>query len=106
MITSDPFFIPQELRDSIFSMAASGDSIEAMCQRMADAHLEKIAAIKLLREATHSTLYEAKEKIHFSKAYSGRCVSDEAFHDSVFQVLEAEGLVEAESGRHPKTRAS
>jgi ribosomal protein L7/L12 len=106
MITSDPFFIPQELRNSIFAMAASGESMEAMCQRMADAHLEKMAAIKLLREATHSTLYEAKEKIHFSKAYRDRCASDDAFHDSVFKALEAEGLAEAEPSHQLKARAS
>jgi len=96
MISSDPFFIPQEIQDSIFAMAASGESVEAMAQRMADAKVEKIAAIKLLRQATHSTLHDAKAKIHLSEAYSDRRVSDDAFHDSVFKALEGEGLVEPE----------
>lgn len=104
MTAPDPFLIPPELRDSIFAMVASGESIEAMCQRMADAHLEKIAAIKLLREATHSTLSEAKQTIHFSKAYSDRRASDDAFHASVVQALESEGLPEPESGDRLNSR--
>ncbi len=97
MISSDPFFIPQDIEDSIFAMAASGEPIEAMAQRMADAKVEKIAAIKLLRQATHSTLYEAKANIHFSEAYSYRRASDDAFHDSLFKWLEEEGLIEPEA---------
>jgi ribosomal protein L7/L12 len=95
-MTSDPFDIPQTLHDSIFAMAASGESIEAMAQAMADARLEKIAAIKLLRQATQSTLYEAKAKIHFSAAYSYRREADDAFHASLFKALEEEGLIEPE----------
>jgi ribosomal protein L7/L12 len=96
MISSDPFFIPQEIQDRIFAMAASGESIEAMAQRMADAKVEKIAAIKLLRQAAHSTLYEAKAKVHSSEAYSYRRASDDAFHDSIFKALEEEGLIDPE----------
>jgi ribosomal protein L7/L12 len=97
MISSDPFSIPQQIQDSIFAMAAAGEPVEAMAQRMADAKVEKIAAIKLLRQATGGTLYEAKTKIHFSEAYSFRRSSDDAFHDSLFQALEAEGLIEPEA---------
>jgi ribosomal protein L7/L12 len=96
-MTSDPFNIPQALQDSVFAMAASGESIEAMAQKMADAHLEKIVAIKLLRQATHSTLYEAKANIHFSAAYSYRREADDAFHDSLFKALEEEGFIESET---------
>jgi ribosomal protein L7/L12 len=100
MISSDPFCIPQEIQDSIFAMAASGESIESMAKRMADAKVEKIAAIKLLRQATGGTLYEAKAKIHLSEAYSDRRASDDAFHDSLFKALEEEGLIEPEVGAH------
>jgi len=97
VMNSNPFDIPQELQDAVFTMAASGESVEAMAQRMADADLEKMAAIKLLRQATHSTLYEAKERIHCSNAYSYRRTNDEAFHEELFKALEEEGLIEPEA---------
>jgi ribosomal protein L7/L12 len=63
---------------------------------MADANLEKIIAISLLREATHCTLSEAKVKVHFSEAYKFRRASDEAFHDALFEQLDEAGLIEPE----------
>jgi hypothetical protein len=106
MTASDPFLIPQSLRDNIFAMSTAGESIETMCQRMADAQLEKLAAIKLLREATHSTLSEAKRNVHLSAAYRARYASDNVFHQSIFKALDEESLAAEEPAHQLRARAS
>lgn len=106
MTTNDPFFIPQTLRESLIAMAASGKTVDAMCQRMADEHLEKLAAIKLLREVTRSSLNQAKSNVHLSKAYSNRFAADNAFHASVLRALDEEDSLAASSNHRVDAKAS
>jgi len=89
-----PIVIPEEVRSVIQQAADRGESVEQLSQRMADMKLEKIRAIKLLRETKKIGLGEAKELIHYSPAWAFRRESDEAFHEELYQAALQAGYVD------------
>jgi len=83
--------VPEAVRTEVFAMARRGESYETISRYMAGVKLEKILAIRLLSEAAHLRLGEAKKIIHLSPAWKFRRASDEEF--------QAEALYAVETGR-------
>jgi hypothetical protein len=96
--------IPEPVRREVFAMADRGERLEAMSQYMAGANVEKVLAIRLLAQAAHIGLGEAKRIIHMSPAWEFRRTSDDQFHEAAFHALkEFETSVHEADNRHSKT---
>lgn len=82
--------IKSALRDSV----AAGCSREDLIQAMRKAGLNQIACIKMLRDLCGISLGDAKEAVHYSRAWADRRESNEALHEAAFEALDELGLVE------------
>jgi hypothetical protein len=98
---------PESIRQQVFAMAARGESHEDLSRYMASVKLEKVLAIRLLSQAAHIGLGEAKRIIHYSPAWAFRRLSDERFQDMASDALsdlkehEPEGEIRA--AKHVRT---
>ena len=82
-----PLVISKALRETVVAMAARGESAERRIALMREKSLPKIQAIRLLSDATHISLAEAKRVVHFSSVWEDRKVADEAFHERAAKAL-------------------
>lgn len=78
---------PEPIRQEVFAMAARGESHEALSRYMANLELDKVLAIRLLSQAAHIGLGEAKKIIHYSPAWRFRRTADERFHQMASHAL-------------------
>jgi ribosomal protein L7/L12 len=91
-----PIIISDETRIAIRKAAENGDSLETLSKKMAEAGLDKVAAIKLLRETAKIDLGAAKELIHRSPAWACRRESDDVFQENLsraFDQVETSGSI-------------
>jgi hypothetical protein len=93
--------VPEKIRHQVFAMVERGESHEAISQYMARAKLEKILAIRLLAQAAHIGLGEAKKIIHLSPAWEFRRAADDEFHATVYSAVKEWKSPRAELGAKP-----
>ena len=91
--SEDMSLLTTTIRESL----ASGASQESVIQMMRLAGLHQIACIKMLRDVTGVSLGDAKEAVHYSKAWADRRESNEGFHEAAFATAKEFGFLEVNS---------
>ncbi len=99
----EPMVLPEQLRKEVTTMADRGEPNETLIAYMRSSGLPKPHSIRLLSIAAHIGLGEAKQIVHFSPTWADRRASDDAFHDSAEQAMEA---LQREEERNPERLAS
>ncbi len=79
--------IASEKIDRIVAMLHAGRSYEEVIRTMRQLEFGKIDCIKLLRDQSHMSLYEAKALVHLSPAWEDRFDSDERLHNVAEEAL-------------------
>jgi hypothetical protein len=83
-----PMTIPVSIREEVRAMAHRGVSTEVMISYMRESGLAKPHSIRLLSEAAHLSLADAKKQIHYSPVWKDRRESDEIFHDRIWDATQ------------------
>jgi len=86
--------INPNVKGEVVRMLGSGAPTEEVVRSMRSFGLNKIEAMKLLRDHGHMSLAEAKRVVHLSHAWRDHLEADNLLHDQAIEALEELGLAQ------------